>query len=287
MPRPPPPVLAPPAPQLIQRATAGPATVARENRAYAKLQGMNGLCYYMTGFSATFGRGPGVDLVVSNDLAISRLHARVEYSSEAQAFELTVLGKNGAFVNGAFLRKSDHPHPLSSQTEITFGKAKPVTLIFLLPCAQGSRDISNKPQERRPRSLLFTIGATILGSPAQRLSADEILRHLLRQYGSYAASFGSTSILESSIRHALTANQHLFRVHPAADLEANVHAPDVEMFELADTDVPMPPSFRNTPEPVAAAKFSVVEKHAVRFLGAEHGHSLKGPILAGAGLAAD
>lgn len=272
--------LSPLAPSLIRKPFPPSSSAARDTRAYAKLLGSNGRAFYMTGFSGTFGRGPGVDFVVSNDVAISRAHARIEYSSESQAFELTVLGKNGAYVNGVYMRKSNPPRSLASQTEIVFGKANPVTLIFLLPCGLGLRDIVNKPQQRRPRSLLFIIGAVILGSATQRLSAEEIQLQLRRQYSSFVASVGPTPILESSIRHALMANQHLFHTHAAADLEGSVHAADVEMLHFHDTDkrtAPMPAAFKVSIAKVSAAKFSVIEKHAARFLG-DQGHALGPPV---------
>jgi FHA domain len=259
---------------LIRKPLTRGQAAAGEKRAYAKLQSANGACYYMTSFSATFGRGPNVDFVVSKDVAISRVHARIEYSNEAQAFELVVLGKNGAYVNGVYARKLDAPLSLQSQTEIIFGKANPVTMTFLLPCVSGSRQIVHKPQQRRPRSLLFKIGAVIVGSPQQRLSADEILVELRRQYGPFIASIGPLQILESSIRHALTANQHLFQTHSATDLEANVHAADVEMFELPDANASTPAAFKVAPAKVHAAKFSVVERHSARFLGSDHGQAL-------------
>jgi predicted component of type VI protein secretion system len=242
-----------------------------ERRAYAKLQlqGPGNVVYYMTEFRATFGRGPGVDFKVSDDLAISRRHARIEYSAEAQAFELIVLGKNGAFVNGAFLRKTDHPHPLASQTEISFGKTNPVMLLFLLPCAQHA-SIPHKPQAKRPRSLLTMVGQVILGSDDGRLSADEIVAELRSQHPAYADSIGEPSILISSVRHALTANQHIFVVHPALDLEVNIHAPDVLVWEDSEQrgkdPALVPASFRNRPTPVVpAAKFSIVKDHIVLF----------------------
>lgn len=260
----------------LPRPAAANASSASEPVAHAKLQSSDGSIFYMTAYSATFGRGPGVDFVVSDDAAISRVHARVEYSSEAHAFELAVLGKNGAYVNGVYVAKGTSPRVLASQTEIVFGKANPVTLIFLLPCGLGGRGVNNKPQERRPRSLLLLIGAIILGSPAHRLSADEILAELRKKHASFCASVGPAPILESSVRHALTANRHLFHTHSAKELETSVHTADVEMFRYPDHDkaIPMPTLFKAKPKPVTAAKFSVVEKHAARFLGPDLGRPL-------------
>jgi hypothetical protein len=240
---------------------------------------MDGLVYYMTDFRATFGRGPGVDLQVSSDLAISRVHARIEYCAEAQAFELRVLGKNGAYVNGVFLRSGDAPVALQSQTEITFGKSNPVCLVFLLPCAEHSRGVPQKLEPRRPRSLVMAVGQILLASPMGRLSAAEIVRVLRERYREYADSIGSLPILESSVRHALTSNQQLFCVHPALELEANVHDADVMMFEAREFKAQMPEAYRQAPPRQTAAQFSVSPDHVVRFLGdkARGMHQLESP----------
>jgi FHA domain len=247
------------------------SAMAEERRAYAKIQllGPGGVMFYLTQFRATFGRGPGVDFKVSDDLAISRRHARIEYSAEAQAFELIVLGKNGAFVNGAFLQSTDHPHLLASQTEITFGKTNPVTMIFLLPCAMHT-SISQKPHAKRPRSLLMMIGQVILGSNQGRLSADGILTELRRQHPAYAKSIGEHAVLVSSIRHALITNHHLFAVHPAQDLEVDIHDADVELWANSTNRGHVPDSFKKKAlVPVPAAQFSVLKDHVVRFFPAD------------------
>lgn len=255
----------------LPRSVGESAPSSNEPRAHAKLQSSDGSVYYMKKYAATFGRGPGVDFVVSNDVAISRVHARIEYSSEEHAFELVVLGKNGAYINGVYVPRGKPPRALSSQTEIVFGKVNPVNLIFLLPCGLGGRGVNHKPQERRPRSLLLLIGAVILGSSEHRLSADEILAELRQRHASFCDSIGPSPILESSVRHALTANRHLFHTHSAKELEISVHSADVEMFRYRDHDksIPMPSVFKEEPKPAPAAKFSVVEKHAARFLGPE------------------
>jgi hypothetical protein len=245
----------------------GLSDVGNETRAYAKLQGMDGLVYYMTDFRATFGRGPGVDLRVSSDLSISRVHARIEYCGEAQAFELHVLGKNGAFVNGVFARRGDAPLALQSQTEITFGKTSPVSLVFLLPCAEHARNVPQKPQARRPRSLAMVVGQILLASPKGRLNAAEIVFILRERHRDYADSIGELSVLESSVRNALTSNQQLFCVHPALDLETNVHDPDVMMLEDREFKATMPELYRRTHPRQTAAQFSVSPDHVVRFLG--------------------
>lgn len=263
----------------LPRTVGANGALLNEPRAHAKLQSSDGSVFYMTAYSATFGRGPNVDFVVSDDVAISRVHARIEYSSEAHAFELVILGKNGAYVNGVYFQKGTPPRVLASQTEIVFGKLRPVNLIFLLPCGLSGRGLSIKPQERRPRSLLLLIGSVILASPGHRLSADEILAELRQRHASFCASIGPSPILESSVRHALTANRHLFHTHSAKEMETSVHLPDVEMFRYSDheTFIPMPAAFQESPKTAPAAKFSVVEKHAARFLGPDVGRANGSP----------
>lgn len=242
----------------------GDHVMSVETRAYAKLLGMNGLIFYLTEFRTTIGRGPGVDLKVSDDLVISRVHARIEYSPETQAFELIVLGKNGAIVNGEFVGREDQPHALTSQTEITFGKNNPVSLVFLLPCAQHAR-IHQKPQEKRPRSLLLIVGQILLTSELGRLSLERIVDEITRQYPAYAKSFGSREILRSSVIFTLSCNQHLLKVHSAQDLSTSIHEPDVTL--LVNSNRPLPQSMQVPSPQYDAAEFSIEEEHVVRFLG--------------------
>ena len=81
----------------------------------------------------TFGRKASssdqVDIHLGPTKAISRQHARLFYNFTTQRFEMTVFGKNGAFVNDQFVEKGVTV-PLENRTKIQIGE---VSFSFLLP----------------------------------------------------------------------------------------------------------------------------------------------------------
>ncbi|KAF9568853.1 Pre-rRNA-processing protein fhl1 [Mortierella alpina] len=101
-------------------------------QAYAKLEG-DSFCYYIRTLQVTFGRKASssdqVDIHLGPTKAISRQHARLFYNFTTQRFEMTVFGKNGAFVNDQFVEKGVTV-PLENRTKIQIGE---VSFSFLLP----------------------------------------------------------------------------------------------------------------------------------------------------------
>lgn len=79
------------------------------------------------------GRGPGVDVDFGDcgDRTISKRHALIEYNFEKQCFELSVLSKNGVFINSQRYMPSDGPQPLRHRDAIDIGLS--VRFCFLLP----------------------------------------------------------------------------------------------------------------------------------------------------------
>jgi len=64
------------------------------------------LSYYVQSLSVTLGRKANetdhVDIHLPGTKAISRLHARIQYSFARNAFEIYVGGRNGLFVDDVF-----------------------------------------------------------------------------------------------------------------------------------------------------------------------------------------
>ena len=84
------------------------STVSPRNspvQAYAKLE-FGAYSFYVQSLSVTLGRKAAendhVDVHLGNTKAISRQHARVEYSFARNAFEIYVGGRNGLFVDDVF-----------------------------------------------------------------------------------------------------------------------------------------------------------------------------------------
>jgi hypothetical protein len=74
-------------------------------QAYAKLE-FGAYSFYVQSLSVTLGRKAAendhVDVHLGNTKAISRLHARVQYSFGRNGFEIYVGGRNGLFVDDVF-----------------------------------------------------------------------------------------------------------------------------------------------------------------------------------------
>ncbi|KAG0199028.1 Pre-rRNA-processing protein fhl1 [Mortierella sp. GBA30] len=130
-------------------------------QAYAKLEG-DSFCYYIRTLQVTFGRKASssdqVDIHLGPTKAISRQHARLFYNFTTQRFEMTVFGKNGAFVNDQFVEKGVTV-PLENRTKIQIGE---VSFSFLLPKIEtedGSQE-REETQDASQRTHGSSAGAT-------------------------------------------------------------------------------------------------------------------------------
>lgn len=66
---------------------------------------------------------PGARVHLGEQKAISRLHARIQWSPNKSCFELVCLGKNGMFAAGKFVQK-DQTIELTSKTPLKIGQAR-------------------------------------------------------------------------------------------------------------------------------------------------------------------
>jgi hypothetical protein len=78
----------------------------------------------------------GLDIHLGNQKAISRRHAKMFYNFGNQRFELSVLGRNGAFVDGNFVEKGITV-PLSDGTKIQIGETE---FAFVLPSKEKGKE---------------------------------------------------------------------------------------------------------------------------------------------------
>mmetsp|Transcript_2348 Transcript_2348/g.4875 ORF Transcript_2348/g.4875 Transcript_2348/m.4875 type:complete len:416 (-) Transcript_2348:102-1349(-) len=77
-------------------------------------------------------KSKAVDLLIGDDSTktISRMHARIAFNFRSRKFEFVVFGRNGARVDGKFVRPSSRPVSLKSRSTLEIGGR---TIVFLLP----------------------------------------------------------------------------------------------------------------------------------------------------------
>lgn len=106
--------------------------------AFAKLQG-DGLEYFVRKYEVLLGRkskSTELDIVLGDNMNISRQHAKIAYNFSLGVFELTVMGKNGVTVNGILHTPSSAPQQLYTQDFLQVGEQK---FFFLLPKGTSRR----------------------------------------------------------------------------------------------------------------------------------------------------
>ncbi|KAG7192654.1 Pre-rRNA-processing protein fhl1 [Scheffersomyces spartinae] len=87
-----------------------------------------------------------VDVHLSSKKAISRKHAKIFYNFGTQRFELSVLGRNGAFVDDLFVEKGITV-PLTDGTKIQVGD---IPFSFVLPSIEAAENKNATSQAAKP-----------------------------------------------------------------------------------------------------------------------------------------
>lgn len=124
-----------------------------ESSAYARLDFENNVFYVQT-LQVVLGRKSNdefiqqdVDVHLSERKAISRRHAKIFYNFGTQRFEISVLGKNGAFVDETFVEKGV-TIPLIDGVKIQIGD---ISFRFVLPAPPNETlDQQNGPKQFNP-----------------------------------------------------------------------------------------------------------------------------------------
>ncbi|TPX77119.1 hypothetical protein CcCBS67573_g01618 [Chytriomyces confervae] len=107
-------------------------------QAYAKIESCD-FTYFVRKLQIILGRkvapNDQVDVHLGNIKCISRHHAKIQFNFAVQNFEIIVLGKNGAYVDGIFIGVNNPAVPLYNQSKVTIGD---VECQFLLPKADSN-----------------------------------------------------------------------------------------------------------------------------------------------------
>ncbi|KAJ3193325.1 transcription factor [Irineochytrium annulatum] len=137
-----------------QPPTANPASVMGQHlpaeatpiQAYAKLEGPD-FSYFVRKLQVMLGRKVGaadqIDINLGNVKSISRKHARIQFNFIVQSFEVVVLGKNGAVVDGRYLPPESPPATLKHNSKITIGE---VDITFLLPQLDANGRVESRAE---------------------------------------------------------------------------------------------------------------------------------------------
>lgn len=141
--------------------------------AFAKLQG-EGLEYFVRKYEVLLGRkskSTELDIVLGDNMNISRQHAKIAYNFQLGVFELTVMGKNGVTVNGVLHTPSSAPQPLYTQDFLQVGEQK---FFFLLPKGTTRR---RPPSASPPAKQAGQAELEQQGPPSEAPDAEEDARH--------------------------------------------------------------------------------------------------------------
>jgi hypothetical protein len=101
---------------------------------FAKLVDVeNNILFYMRKYEICIGRkskSADTDLVLGDNMNISRQHALIRYNFDTKAFELSVVGKNGVTIRGNLYTPSSPTYTLQSQDVLQIAT---FNITFLLP----------------------------------------------------------------------------------------------------------------------------------------------------------
>jgi hypothetical protein len=134
---------------------------------FAKLQGED-VEFYFKKYEIILGRrskSTALDVVLGENMNISRQHAVIRYSFETKAWELVVQGKNGVTVNGNLFTPQSQPTTLHSQDLMQVGDR---SFYFLLPRGPRKKARRRTPSVQPPQPA--AAAATGTGGPALNLA---------------------------------------------------------------------------------------------------------------------
>ncbi|KAI5966169.1 FHL1 [Candida pseudojiufengensis] len=214
--------------------------------AYAKLEFENNIFYVQT-LQIILGRKSNdesnqtnVDVHLSEKKAISRKHAKIFYNFGSQRFEISVTGKNGAFVNETFVEKG-MTIPLVNGVKIQIGE---ISFSFKLP-EQDDRDKDSQfgPVQFNPsdainlKSNLFSKQPTPKNSPKKtnqqitQPSTEPIPAATRKKSMSRRDSLLKIRKLSNARRTSVAANEELNQLLKDLGMEENINEEDSELLD--------------------------------------------------------
>lgn len=143
---------------------------AKRISAYARLD-FESFTFYVQTLQVILGRRPEndagnsmVDVHLGPAKAISRRHAKIFYNFAAQRFEITVMGRNGAFVGDQFVEPNSTV-PLWDSTRVQIGQ---IIFTFVLPNVPLPPSENGAPRGKEDFVTSLKSGDPERGSPAPR-----------------------------------------------------------------------------------------------------------------------
>ena len=124
---------------------------------FVKLQGED-LEVYCKKYEIIIGRrskSTALDVVLGDNMNISRQHAIIRYNFDTKAWELIVQGKNGVTVNGNLFTPQSQPATLHSQDLMEIGDR---SFYFLLPRAPHKKARRRAPLAQPPQAAAAAAG---------------------------------------------------------------------------------------------------------------------------------
>lgn len=172
--------------------------------AYAKLQG-DGLEYFIRKYEVLLGRkskSTELDIVLGDNMNISRQHAKIAYNFALGVFELTVMGKNGVTVNGILHTPSSAPQQLYTQDFLQVGEQK---FFFLLPKGTSRRRPPSASPPAKPES-----SVALLPMEGQHPATGHVMSEpMLMESGDPAHQAGRANTADASLNSMQPQLQHL------------------------------------------------------------------------------
>ncbi|AET38328.1 Fhl1p Ecym_2615 [Eremothecium cymbalariae DBVPG len=166
-----------PAGQFIASAT-GASNISDEQSkisAYACLDFQN-FTFYVQTLQVIIGRRSEndfthkVDVNLGPSKSISRRHAKIFYNFGTERFELSIMGKNGAFVDDTFVERGITV-PLKNKTKIQIGQ---IPFQFVLP-DHGVKEKFSRPSKQKTESIAANTESTNNTVTAQGGRKDSII----------------------------------------------------------------------------------------------------------------
>ncbi|KAI5969420.1 FHL1 [Candida margitis] len=205
--------------------------------AYARLDFESNVFYVQT-LQVVLGRKSNdeliqqdVDVHLSERKAISRRHAKIFYNFGTQRFEISVLGKNGAFVDETFVEKGV-TIPLTDGVKIQIGD---IPFRFVLPAPPNeTHDQQNGPKQFNPSDAINLKSNLFSKSPVQKAPLKNVQDPANRSDNKLSLRKKSMSRRDSLLRIRKLSNAR--RKSAAADDELNELLRDLGVTSIENID---------------------------------------------------